>query len=184
MPPKKKQTPRFSAKSLLALLKESGSPLPPKTIFGTFQADASLKKVIKSTLAQLAAAGQIQQVGKSFGLLENLPQVTGVLDVRRSGVGFVIPENRQGRDVFIHPGNFGEAWPGDKVVAVVDSQRRKDSPKAASCASSSGGPGNSWSGSAAVWPQTATSATPRTPACPSTPWWTPARCPTPKRGTS
>ncbi len=129
MPPKKKQTPRFSAKSLLALLKESGSPLPPKTIFGTFQADASLKKVIKSTLAQLAAAGQIQQVGKSFGLLENLPQVTGVLDVRRSGVGFVIPENRQGRDVFIHPGNFGEAWPGDKVVAVVDSQRRKDSPE-------------------------------------------------------
>jgi ribonuclease R len=129
MPPKKRPTTKFSRKALLAALREAGAPLRTKNIFGLFAADASLKKVIKSTLAQMVESGEIAMMGKSFGLLDSLPRMTGTLDVRRSGVGYLIPEDRRQKDLFIHPNNFGGAWPGDKVVAVIDTGRKKDSPE-------------------------------------------------------
>ena len=53
MPPKKQTKTKFSKKSLLAALRQSDAPLRSKNIYGLFDADASLKKVIKSTLAQM-----------------------------------------------------------------------------------------------------------------------------------
>ena len=127
MPPKKQH--KFSKKALLAALREAGAPLRSKNIYGLFDADASLKKVIKSTLAQMVEAGEIAQMGKSYGLLDTLPRMTGTLDVRRSGVGYLISDDRRQKDLFIHPSNFNGAWPGDKVTAVVDTSRKKDSPE-------------------------------------------------------
>ena len=95
----------------------------------TLFADAALKKVIKSTLAQMVEGGEIVQMGKSYGLMDNLPRMTGTLDVRRSGVGYLISEDRRQKDLFIHPSNFGGAWPGDRVVAVIDTTRKKDAPE-------------------------------------------------------
>ena len=129
MPPKKRSIPKFSKKSLLSLLREAGTPLRSKNIYGLFDADASMKKTIKSTLAQMVESGEIVMLGKSYGLLDSLPRLTGTLDVRRSGVGYLIPEDRRQKDLFIHPSNFGGAWPGDKVVAVVDTARKKDAPE-------------------------------------------------------
>ena len=124
MPPKKQTKTKFSKKSLLAALRQSDAPLRSKNIYGLFDADASLKKVIKSTLAQMVESGEITQMGKSYGLIDNLPRMTGTLDVRRSGVGYLIPEDKRQKDLFIHPSNFGGAWPGDTVVAVVVAGRR------------------------------------------------------------
>jgi ribonuclease R len=129
MPPKKQTSRKFSKKNLLAALRESGAPLPSKNIYGLFDSDAALKKVIKSTLAQMVEGGEIVQMGKSYGLLDNLPRMTGTLDVRRSGVGYLICEDRRQKDLFIHPSNFGGAWPGDRVVAVIDTTRKKDAPE-------------------------------------------------------
>ena len=123
MPPKKQTSRKFSKKNLLAALRESGAPLRSKNIYGLFDADAALKKVIKSTLAQMVEGGEIVQMGKSYGLMDNLPRMTGTLDVRRSGVGYLISEDRRQKDLFIHPSNFGGAWPGDRVVAVIDTTR-------------------------------------------------------------
>jgi ribonuclease R len=129
MPPKKRPTHKFSKKSLFTLLREAGAPLRGKNIYGYFDADAALKKIIKSTLAQMVESGEIAMMGRSYGLLDSLPRLTGTLDVRRSGVGYLIPEDRRQKDLFIHPSNFGGAWPGDKVVAVVDTARKKDAPE-------------------------------------------------------
>lgn len=129
MPAKKNHQSKFTKKNLLALITESGAPVRNKTIYGHFGADAALKKVIKATLAQMVDAGEIVQLGKSYGLLDTLPRLTGTLDVRRSGVGYLIADDRRQKDLFIHPTNFGQAWPGDKVVAVVDSHRKKDQPE-------------------------------------------------------
>lgn len=129
MPPKKRATNKFSRKALLDALRQAGAPLRSKNIYGLFDADASLKKVIKSTLAQMVESGEIAQMGKSYGLLDSLPRMTGTLDVRRSGVGYLIPDDRRQKDLFIHPSNFGGAWPGDRVTAVVDTGRKKDSPE-------------------------------------------------------
>ncbi|MBM9532047.1 hypothetical protein JWG42_17990, partial [Desulfoprunum benzoelyticum] len=81
MPPKKQTKTKFSKKSLLAALRQSDAPLRTKSIYGLFDADASLKKVSKSTLAQMIESGEIAQMGKSYGLLDNLPRMTGTLDV-------------------------------------------------------------------------------------------------------
>lgn len=129
MAPKKRATNKFSRKALLDALRQAGAPLRSKNIYGLFDADASLKKVIKSTLAQMVESGEIAQMGKSYGLLDSLPRMTGTLDVRRSGVGYLIPDDRRQKDLFIHPSNFGGAWPGDRVTAVVDTGRKKDSPE-------------------------------------------------------
>jgi ribonuclease R len=129
MPPKKRPTTKFSRKALLDALRQAGAPLRSKNIYGLFDADASLKKVIKSTLIQMVEAGEIVQMGKSYGLLDSLPRMTGTLDVRRSGVGYLIPDDRRQKDLFIHPSNFGGAWPGDRVTAVVDTGRKKDAPE-------------------------------------------------------
>ena len=68
--PSPKQSPRkFSVKALLDLLRDSGKPVAPKTIFGFFGADAALKKRIKSTLAQQLENGGIVRTGKGYGLL-------------------------------------------------------------------------------------------------------------------
>ncbi|GAB6111406.1 ribonuclease R [Desulfomicrobium salsuginis] len=129
MPTKKRATNKFSRKALLDALRQAGAPLRSKNIYGLFDADASLKKVIKSTLAQMVESGEIAQMGKSYGLLDSLPRMTGTLDVRRSGVGYLVPDDRRQKDLFIHPSNFGGAWPGDRVTAVVDTGRKKDSPE-------------------------------------------------------
>ncbi len=125
MPVKK---PNFSKKNLLALLEETRKPLRSKDIFGAFQADASLKKFIKAMLASLVSDGTLIQAGKSYALPDMLPKIAGILDVRRSGVGYLIPENRKLKDIFIHPSNFGGAWPGDKVL-VITHEHKKGSPE-------------------------------------------------------
>ena len=121
---------KFSKKTLLAFMREAGRPIRNKDIYGLFGANAALKKTIKSALAQMAQSGELVPVGKGHALPETLPRIVGTLDVRRSGVGYLIPEDRLKKDIFIHPSQFGGAWPGDKVAAVIVSERRKDSPEA------------------------------------------------------
>lgn len=121
---------KFSKKALLVFMRETGRPIRNKDIYGLFGANAALKKSIKSTLAQMVRAGEIIAVGKSHALPENLPRLIGTLDVRRSGVGYLIPEDRTKKDVFVHPSQFGDAWPGDRVAAVIVAERKKDAPEA------------------------------------------------------
>jgi len=129
MPPKKQTKTKFSKKTLLSALRQSGAPLRSKNIYDLFDADASMKKIIKSTLAQMVESGEIVQMGKSYGLMDTLPRMTGTLDVRRSGVGYLLPDDKKLKDLFIHPSNFGGAWPGDRVVAAIDTTRKKDAPE-------------------------------------------------------
>jgi Exoribonuclease R len=185
MPPKKqaRQT-KFSKKNLLTALHQAGAPLRSKNIFDLFDADASLKKVIKSTLAQMVESGEIVQMGKSYGLLDNLPRMTGILDVRRSGVGYLISEDKKQKDLFIHQNNFGGAWPGDKVVAVIDSSRKKDSPEGRVVEVLDRATRELLVRVSRRIHQDSISAIPRTPACLSTPWSIPAAFPIPKKATS
>lgn len=90
-------------------MREAGRPIRNKDIYGLFgSANAALKSIIKSSLAQMVQAGEIVAVGKSHALPETLPRVVGVLDVRRSGVGYLIPEDRRKKDIFVHPSQFGD----------------------------------------------------------------------------
>jgi ribonuclease R len=125
----KKTTLKFTPKNLLNILRKANGPVRVKYIFGLFNANSALKKNIKSTLAQMVAKGDIVQLGKSYGLPQSLPRLVGTLDVRRSGVGYLIIEDSQQKDLFIHPENFAGAWPGDRVEAIIDTKQRKTKPE-------------------------------------------------------
>jgi len=170
MPPKKQAKPlKFSKKNLLAALHQSGAPLRSKNIYDMFGADASLKKVIKATLAQMVESGDIVQMGKSYGLLDNLQRMTGTLDVRRSGVGYLIADDRKQKDLFIHPSNFGGPGLGTRSSPWSTHHAKKTPRKDALWKFWTVPHVNCWSGSAGASSKTAISATPRTRACPSTP---------------
>ena len=99
---------KFSKKTLLAFMRETGRPIRNKDIYGLFGANAALKKTIKSALAQMAQSGELVPVGKGHALPETLPRIVGTLDVRRSGVGYLIPEDRLKKDISsIHPSSAG-----------------------------------------------------------------------------
>lgn len=127
--PIKHQPRKLSRKALLDAFREAGQPLRVKTLYGMFEANAARKKVLRGMLAQLVESKELVAVGKSYALPDSLPKIVGILDVRRSGVGYLVSEERPGKDIFLHPSQFGGAWPGDTVAVVVVSERRKDSPE-------------------------------------------------------
>ena len=45
--------------------------------------------------------------------------MTGRLEIQRSGVGFVILEDKRRKDIFISPSNLGDAWHGDRVAVAL-----------------------------------------------------------------
>lgn len=115
--------------TVLDILRQKNKPLRPKDLYGLLGADAKMKKSIKASLGTLVDSGQLVQVHKSYAVPEALPQAQGVLDIRRSGVGYVLAENKNQADIFIHPSNFGGAWPGDTVAVIMVAGQKKDSPE-------------------------------------------------------
>lgn len=49
--------------------------------------------------------------------------VTGRLEVTRSGMGFVIPDDVRRKDIFIHQKNLEGAWHGDRVSCAIIHER-------------------------------------------------------------
>ncbi|WP_462324400.1 ribonuclease R [Desulfoplanes sp.] len=118
---------KISPKSILDLFNEANRPLPVKEILTAFAPDKSEKKKIKSILNSLVDQGKLLRSGRQLALVGKLPLTKGVLEVQRSGVGFVIPEDKRRKDIFVSPDNFDEAWPNDTVlVAVLPGRRGKN----------------------------------------------------------
>ncbi len=119
-----------TADDLVRLFKESKKPLTAFDLLRALKLHKRELEALERQLLDLQAQGQIVPLRRgAYGLVENLRLVTGTLEVTRSGVGFVIPDDPDIRDIFISPDNFGQAWNGDRVaVAVFPGQvgRRKE----------------------------------------------------------
>jgi ribonuclease R len=92
--------------------------------------DQSLKKeqrrTVKEALQGLLHEGKIVRIrGNRYGLPSKMNLVIGRLKCHPDGYGFVIPEKEGGEDVFIGARNLREAMHGDRVVARVESVRKK-----------------------------------------------------------
>jgi len=55
-----------------------------------------------------------QNMSKKTGRKKPSPLVKGVLDITRSGIGYVIAEGRD-KDVLVRPNDFNRAMHGDTV---------------------------------------------------------------------
>ncbi|MEO6818201.1 MAG: ribonuclease R [Ginsengibacter sp.] len=64
-------------------------------------------------------------MSKKTGNKKHLPPVKGVLDITRSGIGYVIVEGRE-KDLLVRPQDFNKAMHGDTVIVKVkDSNGRR-----------------------------------------------------------
>ncbi|WP_027721142.1 ribonuclease R [Maridesulfovibrio zosterae] len=82
------------------------------------------RKFVKDILKGLVKDGKIIKIGSSYGVVDKMNMVTGKLQVQRSGVAFVLPDEKGRKDIFIHPKNMRDAWHGDRVTVAINSESR------------------------------------------------------------
>ncbi|MEW5774738.1 MAG: ribonuclease R, partial [Thermodesulfobacteriota bacterium] len=122
---RRKAKPRPAGKvvdeaAVLRALREANRPLRRAEILRNLHAPREEKHDLRAVLSRLAYEGRIIRTkGGAFGLAESMSMVTGTLEIQRSGVGFVLPEDRRRRDIFVNPSSLGDAWHKDKVVVAV-----------------------------------------------------------------
>ncbi len=89
-----------------------------------------MKKELEDRLDDLVRQGRIIRLrGGAWGLVEQLRLVTGTLSIQRSGMGFVLPEEKGRDDIYVHPYQMGDAWHGDKVVVALLPGRHGKNPE-------------------------------------------------------
>ena len=121
---KKVQGGGIDAAAVARVFRESGKPLGEKDLLRQLGAPRAKMHEVLAALDELLEAGKIIRVRRGFGLVESMHLVTGTLEISRSGVGYVLPEDKRRKDIFIHPKDLGDAWHGDRVVAAVTRERK------------------------------------------------------------
>ena len=115
-----------SPQGLLEFMKEEDHPLLLKEIFRNLGLPGEEKQEAKELLRELVREGKIVRIrGNRYGLPSKMNLVVGRVRCHPDGYGFVIPEEEGEEDIFISPRNLQEAMHGDRVVARVESVRRK-----------------------------------------------------------
>ncbi len=117
----RKRKPRnLDAQEVLRVFKQSKKPLTPTEVLGALRANKRELGQVEALIQELQGSGQILHLRRgAYGLVENLKLITGVLEVQRSGVGFVLPDDKNRQDIFINPANMGGAWHGDRVAVAL-----------------------------------------------------------------
>ncbi len=116
----RQHTLSVNEQDLLQVFKEQKRPLKLHDLFRLLGISKRHRMALEQAVDVLRDKGRILQLrGGSWGLAEQLKMVTGTLEVQRSGVGFVLPEDKRRVDIFINPAQMGQAWHGDKVVVAL-----------------------------------------------------------------
>lgn len=129
-PQRKNAGPRVTQETVLQALKDAHHPLRRNEILAALKVKKEAKRALKEILKSLEEKGKlIRTKGGTYGLTQNMSLITGTLEIQRSGVGFLLPEDKRRKDVFISPNNFGDAWNGDRVVAALIPTRKGKNPE-------------------------------------------------------
>jgi ribonuclease R len=128
--PREKKTKRrktgLSAEDIFELMRAEDRPLLVRDILRLLNVEKEGRQRVRELLRDLAEEGRVVKIrGNRYGLPEKMNLVVGRIKCHPDGYGFVIPETPGEEDVFLSPRNLGEAMHGDRVVARVESVRRK-----------------------------------------------------------
>ncbi len=123
---KEKRHPGFSAEELLQFMKEEDRPLLLREILRRLGLGKEQRREARECLRDLADEGKVVRIrGNRFGLPAKMNLVVGRVKTHPDGYGFVLPEKEGEEDIFISPRNLKEAMNGDRVVARIESIRKK-----------------------------------------------------------
>jgi len=115
--------PGLDQGAVLRLFKQNGTPLTLKDVLSGLGAAKLHKAQVLHILEGLTSGGRLIRLQGAWGLADSMRLVTGKLEIQRSGVGFIICDDKRRKDVFVNPRDFGDAWHGDRVAAALTRQR-------------------------------------------------------------
>jgi ribonuclease R len=122
----KQRRAEVSQESILGLMQEEDRPLLVKDILRLLSLQKEERGRVRELLRDLAEEGKVVKIrGNRYGFPEKMNLVIGRVKCHPDGYGFVIPEAAGEEDVFLSPRNLREAMHGDRVVARVESVRKK-----------------------------------------------------------
>jgi ribonuclease R len=116
----------LSADELLQMMEEADRPLLLREILRRLGLQKEQRQKAREYLRDLADQGKVVRIrGNRYGLPSKMNLIVGRLKTHPDGYGFVIPEAEGEEDIFVGPRNLKEAMHGDRVVARIESIRRK-----------------------------------------------------------
>jgi ribonuclease R len=117
---------RLSTETLLELMNEEDRPLLVREVLRYLALPKEERRTVRELLRHLAEEGKVVKIrGNRYGLPIKMNLVVGRVKCHPDGYGFVIPEGEGEQDIFVSPKNLKEAMHGDRVVARVESIRKK-----------------------------------------------------------
>jgi ribonuclease R len=118
--------PPTDHRTLLKIMRESKRPLSPDDILPMLGLHRRKKGDVDDMLKDLVAQGKLIRLGRAYAPMERVNLITGKVQMQRSGVAFLIPDDPRRKDVFLGQDTAG-AWHGDKVaVAITRENLRKN----------------------------------------------------------
>lgn len=116
----------MTTEAILRLMEEEDRPLLMREILQYFGLPKEERRLLRQQFRDLADEGKVVKIrGNRYGLLSKMNLVAGTVKCHPDGYGFVIPEKEGEEDIFIGPRNLREAMHGDRVIARVESIRKK-----------------------------------------------------------
>lgn len=110
----------ISPQNILELFRDVKRPLKMNDFYRFMHLSKRWRRDLEAMIDYLEKDGKIIRLrGGAWGLTKNLRLITGRLQVQRSGVGFVLPDDKRRADIFVAPSAFGNAMHGDTVVVAL-----------------------------------------------------------------
>ncbi len=107
----------FKDKILAFMKDEAYKPLTFKELLQAFEVEGKMKKALLTALNELEDEGKIIFTrSERYGLPEKMNLVTGTLEGNQKGYAFLIPDDKNLKDLFISPVDMNSAMHGDRVI--------------------------------------------------------------------
>lgn len=105
-------------KTLLKLMREAKRPLAPDDLLPVLGLHRRKRGEVDDMLKDLVVEGKLIQLGRAYAPIERVNLITGKVQIQRSGVAFLIPDDPRRKDVFLGQDTAG-AWHGDRVAVAI-----------------------------------------------------------------
>ncbi len=111
-------------------VKECGRPIALKELFKQLRLRGKLRRQANRVVAQMISSGELVSTrGGRLDLPKKRDVVTGQLEVKKAGFGFVVTSAGECPDIYIAKNNFADALHGDLVQVHVNAASRRGRPE-------------------------------------------------------
>ena len=113
-----------------ARLRKLGRPTTEKDLLKGLRVKGDARRDAKQVIETMLSEGKLAKTRAGrVGLPDRMDLVSGWLEVKRSGFGFVVPIEGGGPDIYVAGANLGEALHGDKVLVHIERRGREGRPE-------------------------------------------------------